>query len=48
MSILKNQNKTQTKSKTMSPGLYLLGGSQGRGCRGSKCLVALEYVHNVM
>lgn len=32
----------------MSLGLYLLGGSQGRGCRGSKCLVALEYTHNVM
>jgi hypothetical protein len=32
----------------MSPGLYLLGGSQGRGCRGTKCLVALEYTHNVM
>lgn len=32
----------------MSPGLYLLGGSQGRGCRGSNCLVSLEYTHNVM
>ena len=32
----------------MSPGLYLLGGSQGRGCRGSNCLVSLEYTRNVM
>lgn len=32
----------------MSPGLYLLGGSQGRGSRGTKCLVSLEYTHNVM
>lgn len=32
----------------MSPGLYLLGGSQGRGCRGTKCLVSLQYTHNVM
>lgn len=31
----------------MSPGLYLLGGSQGRGCRGN-CLVSLQYTHNVM
>jgi len=38
----------QRKKNKMSPGLYLLGGSQGRGCQGSNCLVSLEYTHNVM
>ncbi len=32
----------------MPVGLYLLGGSQGRGCNNGKCLVQLEYTHNVM
>jgi len=31
----------------MSVGLYLLGGSQGRGCRGN-CIVKLEYMHNFL
>ena len=31
----------------MSVGLYVLGGSKGRGCSGN-CLVKLEYTHNVM
>ena len=33
----------------MSVGLYVLGGSKGRGCNNNgNCLVTLKYTHNIV